>query len=161
MKPNYTIQQRQQIKDRLADGSHFDDDLRLFVKVLPNHSIRRELQLVNNFNRLRLHRQMLYLLLTRLTEQDILANRKPTEPETQASAAVDEQAPEQDIIANRKPAEPETQAPAAVDEQKPEQAVRATAAVKKKASRKSSRKSAGKTTETPTSSSASSSTTSE
>lgn len=75
----YTIQQRQIIKERLANAASFEADCRLFEHIFPNHPLRRELQLVNNFNRMRLSRQMLYVLLSRLTEEDILANRQDTQ----------------------------------------------------------------------------------
>lgn len=71
----YTIEERQVLKNRLSDPAEFEADSRLFARVFPNHPLRRELQLVNNFNRARLQKQMVYALLQRVTEEEIVRNR--------------------------------------------------------------------------------------
>ena len=72
----YTISQRQQIKNRLADSQHFKRDRDLFVSYFPHHPLQRELVRVNSVNCLRLSRQMIYLLLSRVSEEQIISNRK-------------------------------------------------------------------------------------
>lgn len=73
----YTISQRQQIKNRIADSRYFKRDRDLFVSYFPHHPLQRELVRVNSVNCLRLSRQMIYLLLSRVSEEQIISNRKP------------------------------------------------------------------------------------
>ena len=72
----YTIAERQAIKDRLADEKYFAQDLALFAQLFPHHVLIGECKRVNDINRLSLCKRMIYLLLTRATIEEILNNRK-------------------------------------------------------------------------------------
>jgi len=73
---NYTIAERQAIKDRLADEKYFAQDLALFAQLFPHHVLIGECKRVNDMNRLSLCKRMIYQMLTRVTEEQILSNRK-------------------------------------------------------------------------------------
>lgn len=73
---NYTIAERQAIKDRLADEKYFAQDLALFAQLFPHHVLIGECKRVNDMNRLSLCKRMIYYMLTRVTEEQILSNRK-------------------------------------------------------------------------------------
>lgn len=72
----YTIADRQAIKDRLADEKYFAQDLALFAQLFPHHVLIGECKRVNDINRLSLCKRMIYHMLTRVTEEQILSNRK-------------------------------------------------------------------------------------
>jgi len=72
----YTIAERQAIKDQLADEKYFRADLELLHRKYPHHVLLDECKRVNSLNRLSLCRRIIYLLLTRATVEDILNNRK-------------------------------------------------------------------------------------
>lgn len=72
---NYTIAERQELKCKLADEKHFEQDLQLFAKLYPHHVINDECKRVNKMNKAGLHSRMLYVLLTRATEEQIMVNR--------------------------------------------------------------------------------------
>lgn len=72
----YTIAERQAIKDQLADEKYFRTDLELLRRKYPHHVLLDECKRANNLNRLSLCRRMIYLLLTRATVEEILNNRK-------------------------------------------------------------------------------------
>ena len=72
----YTIAERQAIKDRLADEKYFAQDLALFAQLFPHHVLIGECKRVNDINRLSLCKRMIYHMLTRVTEEQILSNRK-------------------------------------------------------------------------------------
>lgn len=71
----YSIAERQAIKDRLADEKYFDRDRALFASLFPHHALLPELARANNVNRLSLCRRMIYNLLTKVSEADIVAVR--------------------------------------------------------------------------------------
>ena len=72
----YTIAERQAIKDQLADEKYFAQDLALFAQLFPHHVLIGECKRVNDINRLSLCKRMIYHMLTRVTEEQILSNRK-------------------------------------------------------------------------------------
>lgn len=72
----YTIAERQAIKDRLADEKYFAQDLALFAQLFPHHVLVGECKRVNNFNRLSLQKRIIYHMLTRVSAEQIKANRK-------------------------------------------------------------------------------------
>lgn len=72
----YTIAERQTIKDQLADEKYFHADLELLRRKYPHHVLLDECKRANNLNRISLCRRMIYLLLTRATVEEILNNRK-------------------------------------------------------------------------------------
>ena len=72
----YTIAERQEIKDRLADEQYFEQDLALFAQLFLHHVLVGECKRVNDINRLSLCKRMIYHMLTRVTEEQIKANRK-------------------------------------------------------------------------------------
>jgi hypothetical protein len=72
----YTIAERQTIKDQLADEKYFRADLELLRRKYPHHVLLDECKRANNLNRISLCRRMIYLLLTRATIEEILNNRK-------------------------------------------------------------------------------------
>ncbi len=72
----YTIAERQAIKDRLADEKYYAQDLALFAQLFPHHVLIGECKRVNDMNRLSLCKRMIYQMLTRVTEDQILFNRK-------------------------------------------------------------------------------------
>ena len=73
---NYTIAERQEIKDRLADEKYFAQDLALFAQLFPHHVLVGECKRVNNMNRLSLQKRIIYNMLTRVSAEQIKANRK-------------------------------------------------------------------------------------
>lgn len=72
----YTIAERQAIKDRLADEKYFSQDLALFAQLFPHHVLIGECKRVNNMNRLSLQKRIIYNMLTRVSAEQIKANRK-------------------------------------------------------------------------------------
>ena len=78
----YSIAERQAIKDRLADEKYFDRDRALFASLFPHHALLPELARANNVNRLSLCRRMIYNLLTKVSEADIVAARSETTVQT-------------------------------------------------------------------------------
>lgn len=72
----YTIAERQEIKDRLADEQYFEQDLALFAQLFPHHVLVGECKRVNNMNRLSLQKRIIYHMLTRVSAEQIKANRK-------------------------------------------------------------------------------------
>lgn len=74
---NYTIAERQVIKDELAAEEHFEKDAHFFKQLFPKHVLVSELKRVNNINRLSLDRRMIYYMLTRVSKEDIIAHRSP------------------------------------------------------------------------------------
>ena len=73
---NYTIAERQAIKDRLASEEHFDKDRELFGRLFPHHPLNAELARVNRVNKPSLCRRMIYQMLQKVDEAAILENRK-------------------------------------------------------------------------------------
>ena len=74
---NYTIAERQVIKDELATEEHFEKDAQFFKQLFPKHVLASECKRVNNMNRLSLDKRMIYYMLTRVTKEDIIAYRQP------------------------------------------------------------------------------------
>ena len=72
----YTIAERQEIKDRLADEQYFEQDLALFAQLFPHHVLVGECKRVNKMNRLSLQKRIIYHMLTRVSAEQIKANRK-------------------------------------------------------------------------------------
>lgn len=73
---NYTIAERQAIKDRLASEEHFDKDRELFGQLFPHHPLNAELARVNRVNKPSLCRRMIYQLLQKVDETEILKWRE-------------------------------------------------------------------------------------
>lgn len=74
---DYTIAERQIIKDELADEKHFEKDAELFKQLFPKHVLVDELKRVNSINLLSLDKRMIYYMLTRVSREDIIAHRSP------------------------------------------------------------------------------------
>ena len=72
---NYTIAERQAIKDKLADEKYFEKDLQLFERLFPHHVLIGECKRVNSVNKLSLDRKVIYHLLARVGEEEIRVNR--------------------------------------------------------------------------------------
>ena len=72
----YTIAERQAIKDRLADESHFERDRELFSQLFPHHPMLSELARANRVNKLSLCRRMIYQMLLKVDETEILKWRE-------------------------------------------------------------------------------------
>lgn len=72
---NYTIAERQAIKDRLASEEHFDKDRELFGQLFPHHPLNAELARVNRVNKPSLCRRMIYQMLQKVDEAAILEFR--------------------------------------------------------------------------------------
>lgn len=72
----YTIAERQAIKDRLADESHFERDRELFSQLFPHHPMLSELARANRVNKLSLCRRMIYQMLLKVDEAAILEWRE-------------------------------------------------------------------------------------
>lgn len=72
---NYTIAERQAIKDRLASEEHFDKDRELFGQLFPHHPLNAELVRVNRVNKPSLCRRMIYQMLQKIDEAAILEFR--------------------------------------------------------------------------------------
>ena len=75
---NYTIAERQAIKDRLASEEHFDKDRELFGQLFPHHPLNAELARVNRVNKPSLCRRMIYQMLQKVDEAEILKWREST-----------------------------------------------------------------------------------
>ena len=75
---NYTIAERQAIKDRLASEEHFDKDRELFGQLFPHHPLNAELARVNRVNKASLCRRMIYQMLQKVDETEILKWREST-----------------------------------------------------------------------------------
>lgn len=73
---NYTIAERQAIKDRLASEEHFDKDRELFGQLFPHHPLNAELARVNRVNKPSLCRRMIYQMLQKVDEAAILEWRE-------------------------------------------------------------------------------------
>lgn len=69
---NYTIAERQAIKDRLASEEHFDKDRELFGQLFPHHPMLSELARANRVNKPSLCRRMIYQMLLKVDEAAIL-----------------------------------------------------------------------------------------
>lgn len=72
----YTIAERQAIKERLADEKYFAQDFALFAQLFPHHVLIGECKRVNNLNRISLCRRMIYQMLLKVDEAAILENRE-------------------------------------------------------------------------------------
>ena len=72
----YTIAERQAIKDRLADESHFDRDRELFAQLFPHNPMLSELARANRVNKPGLCRRMIYQMLQKVDEAAILEWRE-------------------------------------------------------------------------------------
>ena len=72
MMNKYTIAERQAIKDRLADESHFERDRELFQQLFPHHPMLSELARANRVNKQSLCRRMIYKMLQKVDEPAIL-----------------------------------------------------------------------------------------
>ena len=70
-----TIAQRTAIKNKLADGKIFFADVALFQKYFPTARLNNDLRRVNKYNEDRLQKQVLYALLEKVGEDEILENR--------------------------------------------------------------------------------------
>ena len=77
----YTIAERQELKCKLADIKYFDKDLQLFARLYPHHVLNDDCQRANAMNKAGLHSRMLYVLLTRATQEQIMVNRGEAIPE--------------------------------------------------------------------------------
>lgn len=73
---NYTIAERQAIKDRLASEEHFNRDRELFAQIFPHHPLNAELARVNRVNKASLCRRMIYQMLQKVDEAAILEWRE-------------------------------------------------------------------------------------
>lgn len=74
----YSIAERQAIKDRLASEEHFDKDRELFGQLFPHHPLNAELARVNRVNKPSLCRRMIYQMLQKVDETEILKWREST-----------------------------------------------------------------------------------
>lgn len=74
----YSIAERQAIKDRLASEEHFNRDRELFAKIFPHHPLMAELARVNRVNKASLCRRMIYQMLQKVDEAEILKWREST-----------------------------------------------------------------------------------
>ena len=72
----YTIAERQAIKDRLADESHFDRDRELFAQLFPHNPMLSELARANRVNKPGLCRRIIYQMLQKVDEAAILKWRE-------------------------------------------------------------------------------------
>ena len=72
----YSIAERQAIKDRLASEEHFDRDRELFAQIFPHHPLMAELARVNRVNKASLCRRMIYQMLQKVDEAAILEWRE-------------------------------------------------------------------------------------
>jgi len=72
----YSIAERQAIKDRLADESHFERDRELFSQLFPHHPMLSELARANRVNKPSLCRRMIYQMLLKVDEAAILEWRE-------------------------------------------------------------------------------------
>lgn len=74
----YSIAERQAIKDRLASEEHFNRDRELFAQIFPHHPLMAELARVNRVNKASLCRRMIYQMLQKVDEAAILKWREST-----------------------------------------------------------------------------------
>lgn len=117
----YTIQQKNDIVERLKGHKHFYSDLYLFQQTFPRHNLNRELARVNEYNMDRLSSQMIYILLDVVSESSIVANRS-SQKKIVASAAKAPAKPKAaktpaKLKANKKNPKPQKQSPVdSVDE---------------------------------------------
>ena len=74
----YSIAERQAIKDRLASEEHFNRDRELFSQLFPHHPLMAELARVNRVNKASLCRRMIYQMLQKVDEAEILKWREST-----------------------------------------------------------------------------------
>ena len=74
----YSIAERQAIKDRLASEEHFNRDRELFAQLFPHHPLMAELARVNRVNKASLCRRMIYQMLQKVDEAEILKWREST-----------------------------------------------------------------------------------
>lgn len=74
----YSIAERQAIKDRLASEEHFNRDRELFAQIFPHHPLMAELARVNRVNKASICRRMIYQMLQKVDEADILKWREST-----------------------------------------------------------------------------------
>ena len=74
----YSIAERQAIKDRLASEEHFNRDRELFAQIFPHHPLMAELARVNRVNKASLCRRMIYQMLQKVDEAEILKWRDST-----------------------------------------------------------------------------------
>ena len=74
----YSIAERQAIKDRLASEEHFNRDRELFAQLFPHHPLMAELARVNRVNKASLCRRMIYQMLQKVDEAAILKWREST-----------------------------------------------------------------------------------
>ena len=74
----YSIAERQAIKDRLASEEHFNRDRELFAQLYPHHPLMAELARVNRVNKASLCRRMIYQMLQKVDEAEILKWRDST-----------------------------------------------------------------------------------
>lgn len=72
----YSIAERQAIKDRLASEEHFNRDRELFAQIFPHHPLMAELARVNRVNKASLCRRMIYQMLQKVDEAAILEWRE-------------------------------------------------------------------------------------
>lgn len=72
----YSIAERQAIKDRLASEEHFNRDRELFAQIFPHHPLNAELARVNRVNKASLCRRMIYQMLQKVDETEILKWRE-------------------------------------------------------------------------------------
>ncbi len=88
-----TIKEKQQALNSLKDDKYFEVDKSLFISLFPRSPLNRELLRVNNYNKSRLHSNILYQLLSKCSKEDILKARMGQEPTEQSS-----QEPTADLI---------------------------------------------------------------
>ena len=74
----YSIAERQAIKDRLASEEYFNRDRELFAQIFPHHPLMAELARVNRVNKASLCRRMIYQMLQKVDETEILKWREST-----------------------------------------------------------------------------------
>ena len=72
----YSIAERQAIKDRLASEEHFNRDRELFAQIFPHHPLMAELARVNRVNKASLCRRMIYQMLQKVDETEIMKWRE-------------------------------------------------------------------------------------
>ena len=86
-----TIKEKQQALNSLKDDKYFEVDKSLFISLFPRSPLNRELLRVNNYNKSRLHSNILYQLLSKCSKEDILKARMGQEPTKQSDQASAEQ----------------------------------------------------------------------
>ena len=86
-----TIKEKQEALNSLKDDKYFEVDKFLFISLFPRSPLNRELLRVNNYNKSRLHSNILYQLLSKCSKEDILKARMGQEPTKQSDQASAEQ----------------------------------------------------------------------